>query len=548
MDKKNRRETVLHYHERTKHHPDRFARGPGHMDWANEPEPFRHFTGAALFRLPFLAHDPAAGFLSLFNRAGTKPLPLSFEHVASMLELSVGLSAWKSFGGNSWALRMNPSSGNLHPTETYLVLPPADISPEHGGIFHYNPYVHALEKRSSFDGEFWQRIRDHVGTDGFFIGLSSIHWKEAWKYGERAFRYCNHDVGHAIACLSFSASIHGWRITWLSHLADNDVGTLLGFDRTSWHASEQEYPDLLMLVHSCREEPKTLGLSPEIVKSFSSLPFEGLPNLLSKRHTDWKIIEEVASAADKPRTEAMACTTGNSEFTVMEATLSAAAIIRRRRSAQAYDGQTGMKRDAFFSLLDKTVPRQGCAPFDAGLGEVAVHLALFVHRVDNLRQGLYFLCRDDSDILPIQDCLHRGFLWERPKAAPESLALFLLDPGDYRERAAAASCYQEIAGDSAFSLGMIAKFRENIKRNPWAYRRLFWEAGMIGQVLYLGAEALGLRGTGIGCYLDDMVHGLLGISDDAYQSLYHFTIGGAVEDRRITTLPPYHHLSAGNRK
>ncbi len=518
------------------------------MDWANEPVPFRSYEGAALSRLPFLAQDPAGGFLSLFDRSGSQPLPLSLEHIASMLELSMGLSAWKSFGGNRWALRMNPSSGNLHPTEVYLILPPTDISPGHGGIFHYSPYVHGLEQRASFDSQFWQRVRDHIGMDCFLIALSSIHWREAWKYGERAFRYCNHDVGHAIACLSFSAALHGWRVTWLSPLADGDVGTLLGFDRTSWHAFEQEYPDLLLLVHSSGEEPKTLDLSPDIVRSFSSLPVAGLPNRLSKGHADWKIIEEVASAAEKPRTAAMEYMYGNNEYAPMEAAVPGAAIIRRRRSAQAYDGETGMDKSAFFSILDKTVPRQGCAPFDAGGGEVAVHLALFVHRVVGLQQGLYFLCRDGSEILHIQSCLRRGFLWERVTAAPESLALFLLEPGDFRETAAAASCYQEIAGDSAFSLGMIAKFRENIEKEPWSYRRLFWEAGMIGQVLYLGAEALGFRGTGIGCYLDDMVHRLLGITDDSYQSIYHFTIGGAVEDRRITTLPPYHHLSPNNQR
>ena len=548
MDNKTRIETVLRYHDKTKHHPNRFAQGPRHMDWANEPYPFRVFEGADLFRLPFLAKDPAAGFLSLFDRSETNPLPLSLDHIASMLELSMGLSAWKSFGGNSWALRMNPSSGNLHPTETYLILPPTDTRPDYGGIFHYNPYVHGLEKRSSFDGQFWQRIRDHIGTDGFLIGLSSIHWREAWKYGERAFRYCNHDVGHAVACLSFSASIHGWRVAWLSPLADNDIGTLLGFDRTSWHAFEREYPDLLLLVHSSGETPKNLDLPPEIVRSFSSLPFEGLPNRLSKGHADWTIIEEVAFAAEKPRTAVMECTFGNNEYAIMKATMPGATIIRRRRSAQAYDREAAMNKDAFFSILDKTVPRQGCAPFDAGLGDVAVHLAIFVHRVVDFQQGLYFLCRDNSGVQDIKKCFRSGFLWERVKAAPESLALFLLEPGDYREIAAAASCYQEIAGDSAFSLGMIAKFRENIENAPWGYRRLFWEAGMIGQVLYLGAEAMGLQGTGIGCYLDDMVHRLLGITGDSYQSLYHFTIGGALEDRRVTTLPPYHHLTPRNQK
>ncbi|TVR64991.1 MAG: hypothetical protein EA420_04215 [Candidatus Competibacteraceae bacterium] len=32
---------------------------------------------------------------------------------------SLGLSAWKQHRGSRWALRCNPSSGNLHPTEGY---------------------------------------------------------------------------------------------------------------------------------------------------------------------------------------------------------------------------------------------------------------------------------------------------------------------------------------------------------------------------------------------------------------------------------------------
>jgi hypothetical protein len=58
-------------------------------------------------------------------------------------------------------------------------------------------------------------------------------------------------------------------------------------------------------------------------------------------------------------------------------------------------------------------------------------------------------------------------------------------------------------------------------------------------VLYLEAEAAGVRGTGIGCFFDDGMHGLLGLKDARYQSLYHFTVGGPLEDTRLTTLPAY---------
>jgi len=39
-----------------------------------------------------------------------------------------------------------------------------------------------------------------------------------------------------------------------------------------------------------------------------------------------------------------------------------------------------------------------------------------------------------------------------------------------------------------------------------------------------------------------MVHELLGIADRHWQSLYHFTVGGALNDFRLQTYPAYHHL------
>jgi hypothetical protein len=108
---------------------------------------------------------------------------------------------------------------------------------------------------------------------------------------------------------------------------------------------------------------------------------------------------------------------------------------------------------------------------------------------------------------------------------------------------AQVSCHQDIASDGAFSLGMIADFGDTIRaRGAWWYRRLFWEAGVLGQVLYLEAEAAGVRGTGIGCYFDDAFHDLLGLKADGFQDLYHFTLGGPIEDSRLQSHPPYAHL------
>ena len=35
------------------------------------------------------------------------------------------------------------------------------------------------------------------------------------------------------------------------------------------------------------------------------------------------------------------------------------------------------------------------------------------------------------------------------------------------------------------------------------------------------------------------MHEVLGLADNTFQDLYHFTVGGAVDDERLTTLPAY---------
>jgi SagB-type dehydrogenase family enzyme len=544
-------ETLI-YHEQTKHHFHHYARSPGFLDWANQPNPFRFYEGVTAVRLPFLHKDPASEHLALYDRRGNARQDFTLETIGTFLELSLGLSAWKSIPGNTWALRMNPSSGNLHPTEAYLILPamPGVTS----GSFHYNPYLHALETRAQVPEALWQRIKEHLHTDGFFVALTSIFWREAWKYGERAFRYCQHDVGHALAALSFSAILLGWKVTWLNAVSDEEIARLLGFDQTQWPEFELEHTELLCFVHRCDEQRIPRDLPSEILSEFSGLKVLGTPNQLSEDHLDWEIISRVAKATARPQAEEGAfaspdrsCrpdTTHPFHPETAQSRIPAAQIIRQRRSAVAFDGITSISKNQFCTMLDKTLPRNGCAPFDLGLAGPCVHLLLFVHRVTRLEPGLYFLLRAERDFPALQQKCRRHFLW-RP--VDEALPLYLLQAGDFQGTASSVSCGQSIAGDSAFSLGMIARFREELEAAPCRYRHLFWETGTIGQVLYLEAEAQGVRATGIGCFLDDPVHELMGLQDDAFQSLYHFTVGGAQDDARLVTRAAYHHLEAPAR-
>lgn len=225
---------------------------------------------------------------------------------------------------------------------------------------------------------------------------------------------------------------------------------------------------------------------------------------------------------------------------------SAGQLIRQRRSLLACDGRTSIPAERFYRMLARVMPRvelevaRRPMPWDAIPWAPAIHFGLFVHRVAGIEPGLYALARDPGKVEKLKACMHAHFAWEAPPGCPADLPLYLLERGDARQLAAQLSCRQEIAGDGAFSLGMIAEYQASLlAQGPSFYRRLFREAGAIGQVLYLEAEAAGVRSTGIGCFFDDPVHQTFGFKDLAFQSLYHFTVGGAVDDPRLTTLPPY---------
>jgi nitroreductase len=534
------------------------------LDWENQPAPFRTYEGGAPILLPLLKKDPGGQHLDLYERTQNFSWDFNVESIAGFLELSLGLSAWKSIPqGNKWALRMNPSSGNLHPTEAHLILPslakaslqsreasllrPAVMgeTTTEGGVYHYHPYLHALETRASFPAIFWDRLRGHFQAPGFLIALTSIYWREAWKYGERALRYCHHDAGHALAALSFAGNLFGWKVTLLTSPSDFDIETLLGLGQTSWPEQEQEKVEFLCFVSPAPYKAIRRTVPSDLLNAFAHLSFQGKPNRLSQAHVDWPLMEETSQAAKKPRTAETSVLFSATEFQRQASSSRLASeFIRQRRSATALDATTSLTRAQFFALLDKTLPRNGMAPFDVELGESLLHLAIFVHRVVDLESGLYFLLRNPDDLQDLKRSLRREFSWEK---AESPLPLYRLLSGDFREKASQTCCLQAIAGDGVFSLAMIARFGSVLEKAPWRYPALFWEAGMIGQVLYLEAEAHGVSATGIGCYFDDSMHEILGLKNHAYQSVYHFTIGGAVPDRRLTTELPYVHLPADRK-
>ncbi len=533
---------MYRYHDGTKHHFQRFARSLGYLDWASQPRPFRHFADAPVFSLyptPGAAPDYTPRRVT-FDQACQLDMPaepLSASAIGDLLRHALGLSAWKRFKESRWALRVNPSSGNLHPTEAYVISPALSGLADSPAVYHYAADRHILELRGMFDKDAWDAAFG-PRQDILLIALTSIHWREAWKYGERAFRYCQHDLGHASAAVAIAAGVLGWRARLLPAWSHRAISAATGIDREQdFIEAEAEEPGCIMAVTA--GEP--LDATPEAIASFADAcpraRWSGRASQLSEDHVQWSFIDEVARATeDRGRSIEVPASNSHDHPAHPERQIAARPLLVQRRSAVAFDGRTTIGRTTFMEMLSSVLPGPR-TPWTSVWWTARVHLAVFVHRVEGVAPGLYMLLRDHDTLDRLRASCRPDFLWE---VADETLPLWLLAPLDARSLAARLSCDQDIAADGFFSLGMLADFDASLHTfGPSFYRHLFWETGMVGQVLYLEAEAAGVRATGIGCFYDDAVHDVLGLRGHAFQSLYHFTVGQPVEDVRLTTEPGY---------
>ena len=123
-------------------------------------------------------------------------------------------------------MRVNPSSGNLHPTEFHFATRGLKNWPD--GLYHYRASSHMAEQRALGD------YTTALGGGELVFILNSIPWREEWKYRERAYRYCLHDIGHAWEALALAARAAGCESHAAGHFADDDITRLCRFHPDEW--------------------------------------------------------------------------------------------------------------------------------------------------------------------------------------------------------------------------------------------------------------------------------------------------------------------------
>jgi len=549
-------ETILEYHQASKHNFKAYAPGPRHLDMPIKPDPFLNYYGTQLLVLDKWSEEQIEAevfpaYEQAFSPEELKPSELNKENISRLFFDSFAISAWKKAGSTKWPLRVNPSSGNLHPTEVYLLSGHVQGLLKSPSVCHYAPLTHTLELRAEFSPETWELLSSGFPEGTFFVGLTSIYWRVSWKYGLRAFRYANHDIGHAIAALTFAAAGLGWKTSLLTDMSSEELAELLGM--SGREGPEKEEPACLLAVYPAGETC-TAGKVPfTAFSAFKNISWKGVPNTLSPRQVEWVGIEKAASASRKGETdylekkqELKPGIQAVSHLTVKDYKARSdlempplRRVIRGRRSAIEMDNSAYMEKETFYEILQKTLPENNLIFNTLAFGSFT-HLLLFVNRVKDFLPGLYIFLRKPAEKERFKAAIRPDFLWDKPENCPPGLDFYLLMEETFYDFAAQLSCGQRKAADACFTVCMLSEFEEPLNKfGSWIYPYLFWECGILGQLLYLEAEANGLKGCGIGCFFDEPLHEAIGLKGLEYQDLYHFVVGSPLQEIGVRTLPAY---------
>ncbi|KAI5055159.1 hypothetical protein GOP47_0030304 [Adiantum capillus-veneris] len=565
-------DAVFDYHERSKHHPDKYAESPADLKWEEQPRPFRRYRGSPGSSMRHLPPIYGAATDQQYSRSYSEfvnPCILTKASLSQLMYDSFSVSAWKKGGPSQWHLRVNPSCGNLHPTEIYMLCPPLAGVGDSPFIAHYYAREHTMEVRAEIPFELWRDMTNGFPPGTMFVAFASIFWRQAWKYGERGYRYCQQDIGHAMGAVTMAGAAMGWDSILLDGWGTEDLDHLLGLaarkdippgsPRKGYYPElEQEHAHCIVAFHpsrahqemtvrgkpdySARSRPRDdsiykmsnvsapiASLLNTVGSRMAGVEWKGLRNKLSNEHVWWDIIDKTAAAVSKPAETRIISTKPMPpwmSFTSSYLNLTLRQVLHKRRSLTAVDNKWVLQRESFYQMMWKTMPtgynnevqgEQIQFPFRVLAWRTEIHLAIFVHKVSGLAKGLYFLCRNNEHEQSLRKAMRPEFKWEKPEKCPQHLHLYLLAESNCELLSKQINCEQDIAADSCFTVAMIGRLDVLKEKGAWMYPRLLWESGLLGQLLYLEAHAIGISGAGIGSYFDDKVHNILGLRNKEFQ-------------------------------
>lgn len=474
------------FHERTKHSPVSIRSSPHFLDWSNQPLPYKIYRGLESEPLP-PAPEPS-GMDALFALRGAPPEGghLDVDGVGRLLFHTAGITKRLRFGGREMDFRAAACTGALYHIEVYVAC--GELPGLRPGLYHYDPRGHALDRLRN--GDFRAVLVEATGDEpgagsaqALFV-LTTTFWRNSWKYQNRAYRHAFWDSGTMLANLFAMGSALGLPARLILGFADDDVNRLIDLD-----PEREAAVALVALGRSESQAPPAPGVWG---------PLDLATEPLSRKEVDYPEIREMhrrssldsGSEAREWREAGPPVATGVDGSTA-----------RSLRSLEPWD-----EGERTAPPLERVIRKRGSSrrfltePIDFRDLSTALSIAAHGVNADALPRETtlcdpYLIANGVKGLSPGTYAFHRG----------DPGGLELLHEGDVRQKSRFLDLEQDLAGDAAANLYLLADLEAVLDRyGNRGYRAAQIEGGIVGGKIYLAAYALGLGASGLTFY-DDAV-------------------------------------------
>jgi len=143
---------------------------------------------------------------------------LSDQEVANILWAAQGIT------DKGRGFRAAPSAGATYPLELFIA--------KNDGLYRYVPQTHALvrEKNKDLRKDIAKAALSQMflADAGMVIVITAVVERTAWRYGERAMRYVNNEVGHCAQNIHLEAVALGLGSVPIGAFNDGELKEVLG--------------------------------------------------------------------------------------------------------------------------------------------------------------------------------------------------------------------------------------------------------------------------------------------------------------------------------
>ena len=230
---------ALDYHEATKHSEISLMTSRHYLDLEDRPLPFKIYTELSSYPLPLDFAQPALNAITSISKiypqtsmtltGNAITTVVDIKRVAEILFFSGGITREIKYPFSTFYMRAASATGALYPIELYIIC--QDLADLKAGVYHFGPADFGLTqlRKGDYRSELAAGGGDNLAivTAPITIILTSIAWRNAWKYQARSYRHWFWDSGVIAANLLATTVSMGLRTRLITGFVDDNVSRLL---------------------------------------------------------------------------------------------------------------------------------------------------------------------------------------------------------------------------------------------------------------------------------------------------------------------------------